>query len=522
MDELTASLDRISIRLQGTNDDQLSGVLNNLMPRLIPMANDDKIRKKAVELITECLRRVKLSGCKLKLSALTTSLQVSFLPFACNLGIAFLDGVSDAGCIDSVEIEAVAQLLGAISTYAVFSYQSNALLYYALLYSESTLEALKQLVNTTEVLATVDIIEDYLLDILLLQTLNVVAGPGFVQSGLSENRMSRINLKKKQLQVIGLPKAKISILNIMVKASISSTLSLLSAKFIIFAMAIGRHDADLDVISRSIFVQNYFRESAEIIWSSPKIVDWLLSQTFSNYSGCIQNIHCDRVSMKIEIQVTVLEEIHQHWKYIARPPYHTIVQLYYQLVSSMSISLMSGYQSKLVCALSHIVADIAREALRPEVNCEVNQMIGAIWILLKQFTSSTQTSLSTNNDESGVKLRIACYEVLEVLMQHKIDQLHNNEELLLQLLVLADQDQQSASTQLFKLLSDYREICSISEASASPEYHNLLANQLERMSNSQRASSKLLYLQWVRHFYGWKKPTIHGMIRLIGKTYKAC
>ncbi len=110
--ELSA-LERISTRLQSTSNETLPLILSSLLPKLIPLSNQSSLRAKVVEIITEALRRAKISGCKLNLEVFTSLIQSNQLPFACNIGFAFLDAIADANNIENINVHTVEPFLDA-------------------------------------------------------------------------------------------------------------------------------------------------------------------------------------------------------------------------------------------------------------------------------------------------------------------------------------------------------------------------------------------------------------------------
>jgi hypothetical protein len=80
-----ASLQRVLDRLKSTKNENLSAVLSVLLPKLLPLSNQDALRSKALAVISEAMKRVKLCQCPLALSPIISCIRPELLPFAANM-----------------------------------------------------------------------------------------------------------------------------------------------------------------------------------------------------------------------------------------------------------------------------------------------------------------------------------------------------------------------------------------------------------------------------------------------------
>ena len=85
-----ASLQRISDRLVSTPNEELQKVLENLLPKLLPLSNNAELRdKQVVPILMQILKRIKLLEIRLPLASLISLIRPDMLPFCCNLSTVF-------------------------------------------------------------------------------------------------------------------------------------------------------------------------------------------------------------------------------------------------------------------------------------------------------------------------------------------------------------------------------------------------------------------------------------------------
>ena len=85
------SLERIYNRITTTENEELPTVLERLLPKLLPLANQDDLRESVVRILSNVMQRCKLLKSKLPCAALLSLIEPSMMPFTSNLAIALLD-----------------------------------------------------------------------------------------------------------------------------------------------------------------------------------------------------------------------------------------------------------------------------------------------------------------------------------------------------------------------------------------------------------------------------------------------
>ena len=64
------SLQRVRHRLQSTNTDQLPNILEELLPKLVPLANKPHLRDATITVISDCVKRIKATKCVFNINPL--------------------------------------------------------------------------------------------------------------------------------------------------------------------------------------------------------------------------------------------------------------------------------------------------------------------------------------------------------------------------------------------------------------------------------------------------------------------
>ena len=176
-----ASLQRVLDRLLSTKSEDLSKVLSLLIPRLLPLLNQNELRATVLKIISEALKRIKSSKCSLDLVGVVELIKPSMLPFACNFAIAFVDAAIDFSITGvKEENEKLAQsLLHSISLFQQFSPQSDSVACHILKVLPAVpaaIDNIKQQDNTDKQSSSIEWLEqarhilgDILMDVALTQ-----------------------------------------------------------------------------------------------------------------------------------------------------------------------------------------------------------------------------------------------------------------------------------------------------------------------------------------------------------------
>ena len=237
------SLQRVRHRLQSTLSEQLPSILEELLPKLVPLANKPHLLEPTITVISDCVKRIKATKCAFNLNPLIAEcFHPSMLPYACNFAIMLVDVVlpfnlESASYCDNrgQRTETTVLLLRCLESFEAFSLQSNTVCYYLLFHIDCLSSALSVMSTggRESCVATARcVLGDYFLDLSLLQRALSVEGSaivGSVQPGLSATRVDRLTCKRKTWPMESINKLKLSFIELVPdKVMLSSQSVLLS------------------------------------------------------------------------------------------------------------------------------------------------------------------------------------------------------------------------------------------------------------------------------------------------------
>lgn len=508
-----AALDRILLRLSGTSNDNLPSVLISLIPKLIPLGNNEALRRKVIEISTEIIRRIKLGAVKLPLKVFAEIIHAKHLPFAPNIGIGLMDGVHSVNCINEVNPESLGQLLDAVLSHTHLTFLSNSTLYYVLQYADSIIPPLLALPEAQQIRAE-SMIGDYFLDVLLLRDLQLEgATVGSIPPGLSEKRRARLALRKRFLDTLGLHQLKLNVMAYFTKMALEGT-----QPYLCFSAAIlAKCDSDNAVSLKGIYLLNLINDKAKLVWNassqaSVNILQWLFHSR--GLQSPVEFLNAERTGLTAEVMATTLRELLRNWVSIATNPPHALLVHLLRVYSKREYDgLTSDAWERITILLLELLC-VDEEVFIAQPGSTDKQalyplLVESIWALLLRFASSGPT-----NSGSVSEFRMQTYKLLANMVKHHVNGIVDDPNLLVELLKLADFDEQSAGTPLHKVLQELREHTAFG---LDAEHLQLVAEQLDNLRRSQRASSRLLYLQWTKRIFGITTNFLVSLIDFCGK-----
>lgn len=444
------ALVRIHDRLQSTSDESLPPILVNIIAKIIPLTNQDDLRTKAVEVITESLRRAKAIKCSFPLEVFVPLVQSRMLPFACNFGIAFLDAMSDLNCVTNINTENIISLLDAIASYNLHIYQSNAILYFALLYSDRLTEALLSHPQQDKLL---DIVGDYFLDFILLQHLNLDNVAGSIQPGLSEKRVLRLKQKKKQFAAVSTKVLKQQVLDALFGKPFIDTV------YATLLCLIASADADKDVAAKGKQVLNRMKDDASYV-SLPFGLS-LLSCTFNFDFDKMKFGKLDRTNYRLDVQIVIVEYLVQQFAKFSKFHVDKVSLFVYLMVQQLTAN---GSRSETTDRLLVSLLELMRLVLLQDPSRGISLTLSKIIMRLCKAFLPQFVNFSTSvvvDHQHGIRLRGVCYELIQLVLDNQQQELCQDIEALVLLFQVAEKDELSGSTILFKVLSNLREVVDI-------------------------------------------------------------
>lgn len=506
--ELSA-LERISTRLQSTSNETLPHILSSLLPKIIPLSNQSSLRAKVVEIITEALRRAKISGCKLNLEVFTSLIQSNQLPFACNIGFAFLDAIADANNIENINEHTVEPFLDALESFPLFSYQSNVTLYYCLIYIDCISTAISNIHHQGRKLILVNRFGEYLLDFMILQYGSVGSNSvGGVQPGLSERRMNRFAIKNKRFESLGLKALKLNCLESLVCDCFAKSY------FSVIIPLIGMADADREVSSKSIQIINRLKELPQ--QNSADRIDGDLSNTLSTAFGLSLTLELDsfvversdRIPMRHEVILNVLDYLDKNISRYKGIHHGVVLAITDNIMLPANLDPLLSSWISFICSCLTTFPTLGGnfEFLSFLVNC--------VETIVQDFTMTSLTkTMSLDASNTAIKLRYNVFNLLHTIITLNPKLASGKYTLLDTLLQIAERDDLSSSTALFAIIDVFKDIIDMTSYANGPTSIKI---RLEKLKISEKASCRLLYLQWTQKVYGWNEDALIGMILMSG------
>ena len=309
------SLQRVRHRLQSTLSEQLPSILEELLPKLVPLANKPHLLEPTITVISDCVKRIKATKCAFNLNPLIAEcFHPSMLPYACNFAIMLVDVVlpfnlESASYCDNrgQRTETTVLLLRCLESFEAFSLQSNTMCFYLLFHIDCLSSALSVMSTggRESCVATARcVLGDYLLDLSLLQRALSVEGSaivGSVQPGLSASRVDRLTCKRKTWPMESINKLKLSFIELVPdKVMLSSQSVLLSI--------LCSSDPSSEVSTQATFKMNGVANILSLNDSSSlPVIEFLLAVIVADGSLPYPGAPAHRRSaMRVEVRVSIM------------------------------------------------------------------------------------------------------------------------------------------------------------------------------------------------------------------------
>ena len=237
-----ASLQRISNRLTSTSNDDLEKVLQVLLPKLLPLSNNEALRdKQVVPILMNILRRIKPLETPLPLQSLISLIQPEMMPFCCNLTMVFIDATIKWHPAELWR-DCTQPLMHNLHRFKNFSPQSNSLCFYSLsCISSMSLQAAHQKEPNVQ-----SILGDWFLDLSIAQPGIIKGSAGSIQPGLSADRLARLTTKKTEWNILDMKHCKLELIHSISKQWLPTECAVAIA-------IICSCDADSDVATQAVF-----------------------------------------------------------------------------------------------------------------------------------------------------------------------------------------------------------------------------------------------------------------------------
>lgn len=418
-----ASLQRIHERIQSARNEELASMLTLLLPRLIILTNQEALRIKAMAVLSECMKRIKLAALPIDTTKLLDLVRTQFLPFAPNLAITFVDiTLEHSKAITDVQ-NAAAMLIAALPQFDAFTNASNSLCFYALLHFSIGIakhfETQQSPVNLQEQ-SFQTILGDFALDICFLQRPQLaadVAAVGSVQPGLSVTRLDRLVTKKKSWSASDLKSIKLIMINL-----IASKVFL--PHHAVLISVILSNDVDAEVSAQANFKMNGCVNILSIdtsVRTATEVCTAVLALCSSD-----EQVHKDtpvahrRSTIKAEVRLSALRWLGRHLPAQLGPSAKAILMLVFRAVfnpaaqaSGVSVASSLTEEVAVVGAALQLLDLVLPQVVDDQ---QFTGMVLLVSLCVKKILQSFAYSASSfSAGEHHTTVRSCCYRIAETI-----------------------------------------------------------------------------------------------------------
>ena len=498
-----ASLQRVLERVQSAKSEDVSTVLSALLPKLVPLVNQDALRTKAMSVVSESLKRLRLEKCELNIAKLLPCIHPSMQPYAANIAVTVVDKVIEHGVIilQSDHLDIAKSLLMSIGTFDAYSPQSNALCYYALVHFHEVLIQQFPIIKSSNTIDSTiltkaqQILGDFLVDIALLQrplvietSANASGTAGSVQPGLSQIRVDRIISRKKTWSPDQLKALKLAIIN-----AVPSGLLLPVHAVLISVVLV--NDADAAIATQATYKMNGCANMLAIDQDTVavgSVCEGILS-ICSKETAVLGSPGYSRSLLRADVRLSALRWLVKYLPEHLAPQARQIVRYVFQLIfsgnSTVSVASLLNEEVAVVGASFQLLEAVLRHLDSTTLTEVVLLVMVCIKKVLQSFAFSTSSSSA---GEHHMQLRSSCYRVVECIATRYTATGRQERERAIDSLALQNQAQEETA-----VLDVVSVDCTITTSAAAVVVaSSVLLQQLQKVTVEDAELLMLLFHYW--------------------------
>lgn len=404
-----ASLQRINDRLISTSNEDLQRVLANLLPKLLPLSNNDDLRdKQVIPIFMQVLKRIKLLETILPLRDLVSLIRPDMLPFCCNLSMMFIDAAKKWHPAEQWSECAVPLVFG-LGEFKSFSSQSNALCFYSL----SCLGSISTLMTSEPESSARSVLADWLLDLSLAQPGIVKDSAGSIQPGLSAERLARLTAKKSVWSVLDMKQYKLDLISSLSKQWLPTPCAV--AITIVLSC-----DSDPDVVTQATFKMNGARSILPDINANPlPVLELLLTLCLPVTHGTQKNngnlIVRQRTTLRTSVKCTILRWICKEMQGTIVIAAKCVVELVVvEMMKSSDVGVTdAAYSSQIMELTAILVEKLADSDLQAVAGILLRCAKKALWPFVSLLSSKSSSSIDS---EAGISNEVVEADIVVLIV----------------------------------------------------------------------------------------------------------
>jgi hypothetical protein len=541
LSEEISSLERIHNRLNIASNEDYTSLVNHVLPKLLGMMNDSRLRPTLIPIMSSILKRVKQLQSCLSLGPLFELVSTATMPFTCNFAITFIDviikNLAERNLINAIDAKEIAAIFR-ISQFPIFSSQHNALCAHFLAFMWIIPAAYLEYCSQIAVADNADtenkrvrlIFSDWVLDIVLLQPL-VKGSIGSIVPGLSGERIDRITSKQIEWPASYLKQMKTVVLESLLVIKEASKPPLLIEEYMIVIAIILSVDLDASVaLAARTRLENLKSMNIMNELRLTEIVSSLI--TGRNLNNPLLDASTTRSRLKDEVAHALISwmNINMSESYVKFADSLLAVSLFLLTGSGSSSRSFShaslrveGAALDLLQRTGEVLSDSQLSATAPSIVEVVMESLSFHMSSIQNQTAAQRsTNLLTASQEIILsrKNRAYCYDLVKLLSMRN-SALSADVSLTMMLFRLVDLEDTETVPRLFEALHFLRESHEISSSHDHADAINSSSLKafllVER--DSKEPKKRKLVLQWIKSICHWSSETIESLYKSYGKLH---
>lgn len=349
------ALEKVYQRIQTTSNNELSKILEKLLPSLLPLCNKNELRSQVLIIITNIIRRIKSLNISLNCSNLFKKLIIpEMLPYTCNITLTIIDI-----CISNIPQNdrqlTTSSIIESLELFEnEYSTQVSTLLWYLLKFIPELSYHLKNLYTSKRVQ---NLISSWLLDVVLIQPGLKKDTVGSIQEGLSRERVNRLTTKVEKWDFLELKEIKLKILEFIDITWIPST-------YLVAIYSICSCDVALEVSKEAGYKLNGVKSAIQNSQQTSTINDSIIFLLHLNMIG-----YDEEVSNNIENNNNIVEnelQLEQYWRgWSLSLNYQKASHNFDHIISAQGLELRIPFREDVRCQMLKWITQEALPTISP-------------------------------------------------------------------------------------------------------------------------------------------------------------
>lgn len=551
-------LQSISDRLTLSDNSNYPALAEMYLPKLLLMMNREESRPAIILILSASLKRIKTLECAINLEPFLQNIQPTNTPFAYNLAVTFVDSIikyhklsiNSSDGRSSHDPKMFVSILKSLTLFPEFSPQSNALCSYLLHFLpliNRSYDLYKNETGFTEEKNTKlkAIINEWLLDVALIQYPLIKDAVGSIQAGLSSARVERITSKANEWTKCYTNYNKEIILDFLLEI-VRSKSDLMLPQYlcaIILAMSV---DSDPSIATTA---RNNFGKLDEVLGDilvRGNIIEYFCS--LINPEKALDRSYPTRSALRDEVICTMINWMNDKLHGTYSTCFERVSQtgfLFLLRSKALTVQFLRVAES-----LLNMLALAAEVVETEKLDTECFRYIDVVKDLLQYFSLGSNNSVRLDSSPFdgnsslaqevviGNRVRKSCYKIVRLLVSRIPHKVTNDIDLSILLFSLLEGETKETVPQLFDALNTLREgyeligstgtsygltvngyLVNNAYLYTSIDSVNPLKDYLLSQKDSKEPKKRRAVLEWLYSLFSWDIPYVEALVHSYGKLF---